>query len=155
MIPISFQNGGADTFYESESVSDENSENGTVDETVEIYQKRRSYILITINKDLYDLILKNIEKLRHGDRTSTRSGALEVRVFKPGDRIVIDRVLLTTDDYKYPDKIMCYSSVFTPDVILENPLDIDTYRLFGFDLIWCREDTLFERLQQFFNIREE
>ena len=150
------QNGGANTFYDYESNTESNSgsngddnegdtESMNTEDVVEIYQKRRSYILGTITEDQYNLLLPMVHDLWHGDG-SPRSGAIRVRLYKPGEALVYPRELLTTDDYNYSAGLMCYSTEFTCDVVDENLIPVDTYRMFAVDMIWCREDTLWERL---------
>ena len=139
------QNGGTETYYEFENEKLADDRNVT-----EVYQKRRSYILATITEDSYNKIKVKITWLRYGDEEgiNVRSGGLKVKVFQLGESIDFDRELVTIDDYKYPDKTICYSSVFTDDIISENLISENTYRLMGIDMIWCRQDTLFNRLSK-------
>ena len=118
---IKYQNGGSHTSMLGDT---------------EIYQRRRSYVSMPITKSQYH----NILKLK--DRGYYKQ--LIVEVFKPGDNIHIERELLTTDDYTYPDgTIVCYSVEFTEDII---PVAYNGYYLVAVDLIWCRRNVLFETL---------
>ena len=144
---VSEQNGGSDTFYISDD-DDNNNDNNEQDH--ECIQKRRSYVLGVINENMYNILSDNINLLCNGTG-GIRSGCIKLKVYKPGESIEFDNELLTTEDHRYPDKTICYSVEFTPDVIESNTLDINTYRVFGIDMIWCRKNILTERIGQFLN----
>lgn len=147
MVVISEQNGGAERFYEFETDSDEDySEDNETKNIVEVYQRRRSYVLAVIDKDQYNRLKEKIVWFRQGEGKTVRDGAIKLQVYHPGEELSFDRELLTTDDYSYPEKTVCYSTVFTTDVIEDNHIPLDTYRFFAVDMIWCRENTLKERL---------
>ncbi len=147
---VSYQNGGAKTYYEFETDSDEY--DMSTQNFIEVYQKRRSYILAVITKDLYDKISPMIKWFRDGTDKTVRDGALMVQVYQSNETISFDRELITTDDYNYSDRTLCYSTLFTDGVISDYPIPTDTYRLMAIDMIWCRQDTLFQRLSQ--NLKE-
>lgn len=145
MQVIDQQNGGSDAFWPEEL--DPTDSDASDPELKYIYQKRRSYILATITSRLYHALIPQLNKLRNG-KGDTRSGALSVKVFQPGETIEFERTLLTTEDYCYPTITKSYSIEYSDDVI-EKSTDLSTYRLMAVDLIWCREDTLFQRLNVF------
>ena len=145
---IDQQNGGANEFWPEDL--DPNDPDQSDHDLEYIYQKRRSYVLGTISKAVYDVLVPKLDQLRNGSKVNgssgnTRSGALLVKVFEPGEPIVFERTLLTTEDYYYPKINKAYSVEFSDDII-SKCTDLTTYRIMAVDMIWCREDTLTERL---------
>ena len=127
---ISEQQGGSDTFY----VYDEEDENIVLP----CKENTRSYVFGKINRDIYD----NIK----GKITGFRRDGIKVTLFKPGDEITYDNDLLMTNDYSYPDGTnVGVSSLFTEDVIVN--CDPNSYYLFAFGMIWCREYDIIQMLQ--------
>ncbi len=146
---ISEQNGGA-TEFGPESFDPSDTDQADFDLKF-IYQKRRSYLVGVITEEVYQVLLPHLNSLRKGTGETTRSGALMVRLYKPGEPIVFDQELLTTEDYHYPNIIKAYSVEYTED-IFDPTENIDSYRIVAIDMIWCREDTLFERLIKLVNL---
>ena len=161
---IAEQNGGSERFYaydEEESFDEDTltAEDFSKKKVVECHMKNRSYVLADINEEIYNKILSKIEFLRYGDKnnTNTLEGGLKVSVYKPGEQIDFERELLVTEDYLYPKLTECYSTIYTCDILEENGSDAacdDTYRLFGIDMIWCRKDTLGERLVELLSSKQ-
>jgi hypothetical protein len=139
------QNGGAEIYYEYDCVSEDDIKDDTP--VVKVYQNRRSFVVGTLSEEQYDLIASKIDLLKNGDG-SPRSGGLHVKVFTPGEEIKFPRELITTDDYKYPGKMVCNSSSFTDDMIDQYTQNLNTYRVVGVDMIWCRENVLSRRLRE-------
>ena len=121
------QNGGSERYYVSEDNEEHNEEN-----VIPVLHNTRSFFVWVVSEDQYTK-LRNIEKYDSG---------IKVELFEPGTEINFKNELITTDDYNYPDKTLCNSSCFTDDIIEEYVPDINTYRVVGIDLIWCRENLL-------------
>ncbi len=159
------QHGSADLFNQEELLElDGPADERLTENIISMYQKCRSYVLLSITQEQYINITKKIYELRMGtDCNDPRTGGLKIALFKPGEDIVIDDDLLITHDYKYTSQTICYSDYFTQDVIdtynyqssYNGDKSILTYRLFGIDMIWCRENTLFERLEEVLNNEED
>jgi len=128
---ITEQNGGADRYLDDSDV---------------VLEKRRSYILGEINQKNYEILKSNKKELRYGETGVHRSGGIALEVFQPGEELVFEHELLTMEDYEYPDKTVGYSTFYTTNIIEEYP-STTGYRVLAIDLIWCRENTLLERLQ--------
>lgn len=136
---ITGQNGGVDNFLILE--------NG---QEITYLEKRRSYLLAEINQEIYNKLNENIDYLRYGTNEIVRSGGLLVKVFKPDEKLEFDHELLTIEEYEFPKQTICYSTFFTSDVI-ENHSTSNNYRVMAIDMIWCRADTLLERILQIIN----
>lgn len=139
------QNGGSEIQYAYDCENeDEIRENTPV---VPVSNRTRSFVLGYVDPVMYEIIKENIDKLKQGDGTHG-SGGLVVRVFKPNQSIAFNNELITIDDYRYPNRTECFSSLFVDDIIENNKLDTNRYRIAATDLIWCRSDVLFDRLNE-------
>lgn len=116
-------------------------------------ERRRSYIISIIDHELYVLLKNNVGKLKFGDG-DIRSGSIILRVFEPNDFSDFNDEILTMHDFEFPTQIICHSTLFTSDLIKDYPL-IGNYRMMAIDLIWCRENVLFERLNKLIPIFNE
>jgi len=132
---ITEQNGGAGKY---------------LDDSIVVLEKRRSYILAEITKDVYDIFKNNKNQLRNGITNVDRSGGISLQVFQPDEELKFDYELLTMEDYEYSDHTVGYSTFFTTD-ITEKYSNTEKYRVLAIDMIWCRENTLLERLQSLIN----
>jgi len=136
MKVITEQNGGHDYY--------------TNEEGIDYLEKRRSYILAEISPNLYDIFNKNKRSLEHGIKDVNRSGGILLKVFKPGEKLEFDHELLTMEDHEFTSQIICYSTFFTSDII-ETHQNVNEFRVLAIDMIWCRENVLFDRLNQLTN----
>lgn len=136
MKVITEQNGGYDHYTVFQ--------NG---EEFDYLEKRRSYILGEISPNLYDVFNNNKKLLQWGTKDVDRSGGILLKVFKPGEALEFDHELLTMEDHEFTSQTICYSTFFTTDII-ETYQDINNFRVLAIDMIWCRENVLFERLNQ-------
>ena len=123
------QNGGSEHYYEYDCYNREDITENTP--AVPVVHNTRSFLLWVISEDQYN-------KLKNADWDN----GLMIKLYTPGDEIDFKTELITTDDYNYPDKTVCNSSCFTDDIIEEYRPDINTYRMVGIDMIWCRENLL-------------
>ena len=137
-----------------ENSRDENSrdENSIDENRIEIYQKRRSCLIGVIDKNIYNRLKGKIRWFEEGDGKSSRSGGIYIYLYKPMVPMAAIETLITTDDYIYPDRVECHSSLFLNDVIndiIEDCLaPLDSYRVVAVDHIWCRQNTLNEKITE-------
>lgn len=139
------QNGGTEEYYEYDCAPDEIKDDTP---SVDVRHNTRSCIVQSITEEQYIRIKDKINWFWNGDRSTSRSGGLVVKVYAPGEEIVFPRELITTDDHQHPGRVVCYSTMFTDDVLEEYPLDTNSYRMVGIDMIWCRENELMDQLSK-------
>ena len=130
------QDGGSVMEYAYDCENEEDIDDKTP--VVPCRHNTRSCVIGKISKDYYDNI----------DIPDLGREGIKVRVYKPGEEMVFDNELITTDDYSYPDRSLCVSSCFTDDIISDYYTETDGYRLVAVDMIWCRENHLLNTLPQ-------
>ncbi len=140
------QNGGSEDSYEYDCDSEDEIKDDTP--IIGVRRNTRSFVVRTITEYQYNKVKDNINWLWNGDRSTSRSGGLVVNVYGPGEEIVFPRELITTNDYQHPGRTICHSTTFTDDVLEEYPLDVNSYRMVGIDMIWCRENELMDQLRK-------